>query len=177
MVSHDQHFLNAVATDIILIEAAQLHYFPGDYDDFQKRHASFVTDCRKKAAAGTKELHKLQAQIAKGEGAGASKSGRKQAKERVAELQSGPAPEKEYKVKFTIPVAARELRGTLIQMDKVGFSYTPGAKPLMNNLDFELSMDSRVALVGPNGCGKSTFLNLLAGSLSPTVGSVDQANG
>ena len=74
-------------------------------------------------------------------------------------------------------MAARELRGTLIQMDKVGFSYTPGSKPLMSNLDFELSMDSRVALVGPNGCGKSTFLNLLAGSLSPTTGSVDQANG
>ena len=72
-------------------------------------------------------------------------------------------------------LAARELRGTLIQMDKVGFSYTPGSKPLMSNLDFELSMDSRVALVGPNGCGKSTFLNLLAGSLSPTTGSVDQA--
>ena len=53
--------------------------FPGDYDDFTKRHASFVADCRRKAKAGGKELHKLQAQIAKGEGAGASKSGRKQA--------------------------------------------------------------------------------------------------
>ena len=50
-----------------------------DYDDFTKRHASFVADCRRKAKAGGKELHKLQAQIAKGEGAGASKSGRKQA--------------------------------------------------------------------------------------------------
>ena len=40
MVSHDQHFLNAVCTDIVLIEAAKLHYFPGDYDDFKQRTLS-----------------------------------------------------------------------------------------------------------------------------------------
>ena len=61
-------------------------------------------------------------------------------------------------VTFTIPVADRELRGTLIQMAQVGFSYTAGAPRLMRNLDFELSMDSRVALVGPNGCGASASL-------------------
>ena len=177
MVSHDQHFLNAVCTDIVLIEGAKLHYFPGDYDDFLKRHASFVAELRRKAAASAKEATKLQAQLAKGEGAGASKAGRKLAKEKIEEAKAAPRVEKEYKVKFTIPEAARRLHGTLVAMRQVGFAYAPGAPRLFDKLDFELSMDSRVALVGPNGCGKSTFLNLLSGALAPTSGDVDQANG
>ena len=70
-------------------------------------------------------------------------------------------------------------------MAGVSFGYRPRSEaeaaapppPLFSNLSCELSMDSRVALVGPNGCGKSTFLNLLSGDLSPSEGEVDQASG
>ena len=60
-------------------------------------------------------------------------------------------------------------------MEAVTFGYGP--RLLFRGLGFDLSMDSRVALVGPNGCGKSTFLQLLEGSLTPDDGVVEQANG
>jgi len=50
----------------------------------------------------------------------------------------------------------------------VEFGWNKESKPLFKGLGFDLSMDSRVALVGPNGCGKSTFIQLLEGSVTPT---------
>lgn len=49
------------------------------------------------------------------------------------------------------------------------FAYE-GQKPLFVNTDFGIDMSSRVAIVGPNGVGKSTFLKLLVGELSPNQG-------
>ena len=47
VVSHDQHFLNAVATDIVLLEARALHYFPEcDFDAFKRKHASLSAELR-----------------------------------------------------------------------------------------------------------------------------------
>ena len=80
--------LNAIVTDIVLIEQRKLHYFAGDYDAFKKRHASFVAEQRRKAHAEHKELHKLQASLAKGDAAAATKSARKQAKERAREVNA-----------------------------------------------------------------------------------------
>lgn len=53
----------------------------------------------------------------------------------------------------------------------VTFAY-PGQKPLFVNMDFGIDMSSRVAIVGPNGVGKSTFLKLLVGDLQPQQGEV-----
>ena len=202
VVSHDQHFLNETCTDIVLLEgkqasnathlraacraptpplspppfpSAQLHYFAGDYDTFKRRHASFVADQRKRAAAGAKELSKLQAQVAKGDG---SKAERRAQRDRLSELKAAPAAEREYRVSFTFPAAARRLAPPLITLSKVAFAWGGGGGTrVFDGLDFELSMDSRVALVGPNGCGKSTFIKLLGGALAPDAGDVDQANG
>lgn len=51
----------------------------------------------------------------------------------------------------------------------VTFAY-PGQKPLFVNVEFGIDMSSRVAIVGPNGVGKSTFLKLLTGDLEPSKG-------
>ena len=177
IISHDQHFLNHVVTDVMLLEGCKLHYFPGDYDAFTRRHATFVAEQRKKAAAEQKELSKLQSQLSKGGSAADTKSGRRAAKERIEEIRSSGKAEKDYQVVFHIEAAARKLNPPLITMSNVSIAYGATAPPLFTGLNFELSMNSRIALVGPNGCGKSTFMNLLSGALAPTSGEVDQANG
>ena len=182
VVSHDQHFLNGVCTDIVLIEGRKLHYFPGDYDAFAKRHATFVAEQRKKAQSEQKELNKLQSQVTSGKAS--TKSGRKAMADRIEELKTSAADAKdlkEYRVKFTIEAASRRLNPPLITMSNVGFGWGGGGggggSKLFSGLDFELGMDTRIALVGPNGCGKSTFMNLLSGAIEPTSGNVDQSNG
>ena len=77
---------------------------------------------------------------------------------------------------FHFPAAARRLNPPLISMKEVRFNF-PERPAIFESLSFDLSMDSRVAVVGPNGAGKSTFMNLMDGSLSPVAGEVDQSNG
>lgn len=57
----------------------------------------------------------------------------------------------------------------LFQFVDVTFNYE-GQKPLLNKTDFGIDLNSRIAIVGPNGVGKSTFLNLLVGKLEPCEG-------
>jgi ATP-binding cassette subfamily F protein 3 len=69
---------------------------------------------------------------------------------------------------FSFPQPA-PLSPPIILFDKVNFGYTP-EKTLLSNLTFNLDLDSRVALVGANGQGKSTILGLITGELIPTSG-------
>jgi len=63
----------------------------------------------------------------------------------------------------------------VLSFDDVTFSYSGIAKDnLYENLDLGVDMDSRVALVGPNGVGKSTLLRIMTGKLQPTSGSVSR---
>ena len=62
----------------------------------------------------------------------------------------------------------------LMHAENVGFSYDPAAPRLFSNLSFSVANDDRLAVIGPNGLGKSTLLKLLAGELSPREGGLSR---
>ncbi|KAK8766676.1 hypothetical protein V5799_006543, partial [Amblyomma americanum] len=88
------------------------------------------------------------------------------------EEDNGPAEliqrPKDYIVKFKFPNPP-PLNPPILGLYNVTFGY-PGQPLLFKNLDFGIDMSSRVAIVGPNGVGKSTFLKLLCGDLTPLQG-------
>jgi len=78
----------------------------------------------------------------------------------------------EKNFQFTFP-DCEQLPPPVLQVDDVSFSYSGQKKDfLYEKLDLSIDLDSRIALVGPNGVGKSTLLKLLVGDLSPTVGQI-----
>ncbi len=77
---------------------------------------------------------------------------------------------REYIVKFRFPDTS-ELQPPILGMYNVSFNYDKQA-PLFKNVEFGIDMESRIAIVGPNGVGKSTFLKLLMEDLTPTKGEV-----
>lgn len=92
----------------------------------------------------------------------------KRAKEGIHEK---PVADKSIRFRFETP---NKVFGALVQFRDASFYYTPG-EYLYKNLDFGINADSRIALVGPNGVGKSTLLKLIAGDLEPTEGAVSRS--
>ena len=62
-----------------------------------------------------------------------------------------------------------------MSFDDVSFSYSPGGRTIFKDLRFGLDADSRLAIVGPNGIGKSTLLGLIGGALAPTSGYITRS--
>ncbi|XP_076260354.1 ATP-binding cassette sub-family F member 1 [Rhynchophorus ferrugineus] len=179
IVSHDQSFLDNVCNEIIHLDNQKLYYYKGNYSMFKKMYMQ-------KRKEMIKEYEKQEKRLKEMKSSGSSKKQaekkqkealtRKQEKNRSkiqkqeednqpTELLQRP---KEYLVKFRFPEPP-PLQPPVLGLHNVTFAY-PGQKPLFIDADFGIDMSSRVAIVGPNGVGKSTFLKLLVGELSPQKG-------
>ncbi|XP_026462438.1 ATP-binding cassette sub-family F member 1-like [Ctenocephalides felis] len=181
VVSHDQSFLDNVCNEIIHLDQQKLFYYKGNYSMFKKMHAQ-------KRKEMIKEYEKQEKRIKELKSHGSSKKQaekkqkevltRKQEKNRSkiqkAEEDNGPtellARPKEYIVKFSFPDPP-PLQPPILGLYNVDFGYE-GQKPLFVGADFGIDLSSRVAIVGPNGVGKSTFLKLLTGDITPIRGEV-----
>ncbi|CAH1955493.1 unnamed protein product [Acanthoscelides obtectus] len=181
IVSHDQSFLDNVCNEIIHLDNKKLYYYKGNYSMFKKMHMQKKKEMIKEYEKQEKRLKELKS-------SGSSKKQaekkqkealtRKQEKNRskiqkqeedvtMTELLQRP---KDYLVKFRFPEPP-PLQPPVLGLHNVTFAY-PGQKPLFVDTDFGIDMNSRVAIVGPNGVGKSTFLKLLTEDLTPLKGEV-----
>nr|QNH67896.1 ATP-binding cassette transporter subfamily F member 1 X1 [Brachionus rotundiformis] len=177
VVSHDQSFLDNVCTDIIHLDNQKLHYYRGNYSKFKKMLAQ-------KKREEIKEYEKQEKKLKEMKSAGKSgKQAEAKSKEMLSRKQEKGAKEKEnlepvkllikpkeYVVKFRFP-ETHKLRPPILGLKDVSFKY-PGQEYLFKQVNFGVDMESRIAIIGPNGVGKSTLLKILVGDLEPTVGEV-----
>jgi len=179
IVSHDQSFLDNVCTDIIHLDQCKLWYYKGNYSMFKKMVVQKTRErmkeyekqerrlkelknsgqSKKKAEAKTKEVLTRKAEKNK------TKMQKKDDEQGPTELLEKP---KEYIVKFSFPETST-LQPPILGLYNASFNY-PDQPPLFKNVEFGIDMESRIAIVGPNGVGKSTFLGLLMGDLEATSG-------
>jgi len=87
--------------------------------------------------------------------------------EKLPDLQP---PEEAETEQFKFP-DTEKISPPLLQMSEVTFGYTP-EKPVLKNVNFDVGLDSRIAMVGANGAGKSTVIKVLTGELNPLSGHV-----
>ncbi|KAK4100201.1 hypothetical protein N658DRAFT_497680 [Parathielavia hyrcaniae] len=175
LVSHSQDFLNGVCTTMIDMRMKKLLYYGGNYDSYVKTRAEQETNQMKAYQKQQDEIAHIKKFIAS---AGTYANLVRQAKSRQKILDKMEAdgfiqPVISDRV-FTFRFAdVEKLPPPVLSFDSVTFSYSGDPKDdLYRNIDLGFDMDSRTALVGPNGVGKSTLLRLMTGKLSPTAGSV-----
>ncbi|KAF0990034.1 hypothetical protein HZS_5064, partial [Henneguya salminicola] len=185
VVSHDQYFLDMICTDIIHLDSKKLYSYKGNYVSFKKMYEQKFKekvkafDQQKKQIKQLKNSGKSTKDAEKAVMASLKKKKEKGGKISTEQsvgiggmsveqtLMSQP---REYTVKFTIPNPPK-LNPPILGLQDVTFSY--GKKsPIFKNVNFGIDMSSRIAIVGPNGVGKSTLLKLLTGMLTPTSGEV-----
>lgn len=175
LISHSQDFLNGVCTTMIDMRKQQLLYYGGNFDSYVKTRKEQEINQMTAYKKQQEEIKHIKEFIAS---AGTYANLVRQAKSRQKILDKMIADGLIEEVKedraFTFRFTdVDKLPPPVLAFDDVTFSYSGDAKDdLYRHIDLGFDMDSRTALVGPNGVGKSTLLRLMTGKLSPTGGAV-----
>ncbi|GLT90717.1 hypothetical protein SLE2022_086360 [Rubroshorea leprosula] len=171
VVSHAREFLNTVVTDIIHLQGQKLITYKGNYDTFERTREEQIKNQQKAFEANERSRSHMQAFIDKfrynAKRASLVQS-RIKALERMGHVDE-VVNDPDYKFEF--PTPDDRPGPPIISFSDASFGY-PGGQMLFKNLNFGIDLDSRIAMVGPNGIGKSTILKLIAGELQPSSGTV-----
>ncbi|KAJ1972958.1 ATP-binding cassette, regulator of translational elongation [Dimargaris xerosporica] len=170
VVSHDREFLDEVATDIVHQHSEKLDYYKGNFSVFHGTKEERRKNQIREYESQLQYRQHLQDFIDRWR-YNAKRAAQAQSKIKILEkLPVLEAPEDETVVTFRFP-DPEALSPPILQMDEVGFGYTP-EKRILSGVNIDMQMNSRIAVVGPNGAGKSTMLKLLIGKLDPVTGMV-----
>src|SRR5215471_19211905 len=170
LVSHDRRFLNAVTTTTLHLQRGKLTAYSGGFDAYMRARTEAARRLESLAKQQMLEREKLQAFVDRFR-AKATKARQAQSRlKALARLEPIVLPPEETPARISFPEPAH-LNPPLLSLDRVAVGYTPG-KPVLSRLDLRLDPDDRIALLGANGNGKTTFARLLAGRLEPMAGRV-----
>ncbi len=170
IISHDRHFLNSVCTHMADLDYGELRVYPGNYDEYmtaatQARERQYADNAKKKA-----QIAELQTFVSRFS-ANASKA--KQATSRAKQIDKikleeiKPSSRVNPYIRFE---QAKKLYRLALEVDGLSKGYAE--VPLFRKLNLMVEVGERIAVIGPNGIGKSTLLRTLVGDLKPDSGTV-----
>ena len=172
IISHDRHFLNQVCTHIADLDFQQLKIYPGNYDDFMLASVQARERVEAANAKAQDRISDLQ-EFVRRFSANASKSrqatSRKRQLEKIKIEEIRPSSRQNPYIRFE---QARKLYRSAVTVEKVSFRYPDSDIEVLNNISFGVEAEERIAIIGPNGVGKTTLMRLLAGELKPNTGSI-----
>jgi ATPase subunit of ABC transporter with duplicated ATPase domains len=170
VVSHDRDFLNATATDILDVDYGTVRAYKGNYNDFLAAKALEVDQKEREQANQEKRREELETFINRFK-AKASKASSAQSRVKMLEKMEviEIAETSRRYPHFRFEPNAQSGRVTL-KVDEVSKRFED--KQVLNNVSFEINRGDKVALIGPNGIGKSTLLKIITGHLAPDQGAV-----
>jgi ATP-binding cassette, subfamily F, member 3 len=171
IVSHDRDLLNAVAGAILHLERGKLALYQGNYDSFERQ--------RREQQALTGKLRSKQEETRRHMEAFVERFRYKASKARqaqsrlkaLAKLEPIAAVVENRVHPFRFPDPAKPLNPPLIRFESVAAGYD-GNPPVLARLNLRIDDDDRIALLGANGNGKSTFAKLITGKLAPVAGRI-----
>lgn len=167
MVTHDRYFLERVCNEIIELEDGQLYSYKGNYayylDKKEHRMATEQTNTEKAKQLYKKELEWMRRQ---------PKARTTKSKSRIDDFsdikERAKNRRKDHQVQLEINM---ERLGTkIVEFHNIGKKF--GEKQLFESFSYNFQRGERMGIIGKNGTGKSTFLNILTGGLSPDSGKV-----
>ncbi len=170
IVSHDRHFLNSICTHMADLDYGELRLFPGNYDDYmtvatEARERMLTNNARKQTQI--EDLRQFVSRFS----ANASKA--RQATSRARQIEKIKL--EDVKPSSRVNPYIRFEQGKKLHrlaLEVAGLSKGFDGVSLFRGFDLTVAVGERVAIIGPNGIGKTTLLECLAGSLAADAGEV-----
>ena len=156
LVTHDRYFLDAVSEEIWELERENMYVYRGDYENYVEKKAARIESELSSIDKAKNEYRKELEWMRKQPKARTTKS--KSRQDNFYEVEAR-AKQKIEDVQVQLQIKMSRLGGKIIEMKKVYKSY--GDLPILKGFDYNFSKGERIGIIGKNGVGKSTFLNML----------------
>ena len=177
VVSHDRYFLDAVAGSILELEDGRLHRYPGNYSKYVTEKKARDEQLARKAKANAERRAQLERFVEKNR-AKASKATQAKSKQKLLDRMEKIEDPRSAARNVRLELGGETARAgrVVLEMEDVRYAHEDSDVPLLEGLDLVIERGERVALLGPNGTGKSTIMRLATGELSPQRGLVRLGN-
>jgi ATP-binding cassette subfamily F protein uup len=167
LVTHDRYFLDRVTTRILEIDRRTLRSFAGSYQYYVRRkeeiEAERANAAEKRETILRRELAWLQ------QGAKARSTKLKNRVDRARQMMSEPV--EQPPAELDISLGSSRLGRKILEIDQVSKMY--GGEVLIDSFSYTLKPGDRIGVIGPNGCGKTTLLDIISGRVPPDTGTID----
>jgi ATP-binding cassette, subfamily F, member 3 len=173
VVSHDRYFLDAVAGSILELDEGKLARYPGNYTKYVAEKRARNEQLARRAKANAERREQLERFIEKNR-AKASKAKQAKSKQRLLDRMEKIQDPKNAKRNVQVDLGGETARAgrVVLEMENVSYGHDDAQAPLLSDLDLVVERGERVALLGPNGTGKSTIMRLATGELQPQDGAL-----
>jgi ABC transport system ATP-binding/permease protein len=167
LITHDRYFLDQVTNRILEIDRGDLYSYAGNYAYYLEKkalaEAADQSSQKKHAGVLRRELEWLK------RGPKARSTKQKARIDRIGDMQNREF--KETLGKVDISTVGRRIGKKVIELENVSKSYED--RLLFKDFTYDFAPDDRIGIIGPNGVGKSTLMNVITGRLEPDTGTVD----
>ncbi|NPA24514.1 MAG: ABC-F family ATP-binding cassette domain-containing protein [Deltaproteobacteria bacterium] len=172
VVSHDRDFINRVSTHIADIDYQTIKIYPGNYDYYLKARELDELQRRQESEKAEKKIDELQAFVTRFKGK-ATKARQAQSKIKQINRMEKEIVKPVYSSRIHPRIrfeCCRPSGKTVLEVDSLSKAY--GSKQVLNEVSFTVERGERLAVIGPNGIGKSTLLKIIMNELEADAGKV-----
>jgi len=177
IISHDRHFLNSVCTHMADLDYGEIRIYPGNYDDYmiastQVRDRMLADNAKKKT-----QIAELQSFVSRFS-ANASKA--RQATSRARQIEKiklediKPSSRQYPYIRFEVD-EREKLHRLAVSVQSISKQFSGMEKPLFHKFSLNVEAGEKIAIIGPNGIGKTSLLRCISGDLAPDAGEVKWA--
>lgn len=170
IISHDRHFLNSVCTHMADLDYGAIQVYPGNYDEYmlasiQVRERQAADNAKKEAQV--KQLEDFVRRFSANASKARQATSRQKQLEKISIEKLKPSSRKNPYIVFE---QEQQLYRTILETENVSNGFD--GESLFDKLDLMVEVGERVAIIGPNGVGKTTLARTLMGELPPTSGQI-----
>ena len=174
VISHDRDLLNTAVDMIVHLDQGKLVAYRGGYDSFDRQRREKMVLTQKMREKQEAHRAHMQAFVDRFR-AKATKARQAQSRMKaLAKLQPIAELTQDAALPINFPQPVAKLSPPILALDDIAIGYDP-AKPILRKITLRIDDDDRIALLGSNGNGKSTFAKLIADKLAPFSGRMQKA--